>query len=281
MDGFGYGTATPVTAFLTACLGGSLGLRCTARSLLDKRSWRGGWLTLGAASAGSAVWAAHIVVMLGFRVAETRVRYDVPLLLTALGVSVAVAGIGVFLVGYLGANTVTLSLAGITLGLGVVATHYLVLAALRIDGDVHRAPAGFALSVALAVVASTAALWVAVTVRGFRAALGASLVMGVAITGSYYAAMASVTIEVHGVPGGTWEGDSAAAQLFPTLLWPAVFLALASVIVLLDPLLVLGDGEWSRSVARHTPQPDRENPGSLFEPPARSGDGGPARHRAH
>ncbi|MET9734363.1 hypothetical protein ABZZ79_28110 [Streptomyces sp. NPDC006458] len=103
--------------------------------------------------------------------------------------------------------------------------------------------------------------------------------MGVAITGTYYSVMAAVTVEVHGVPGGTWAGDPASAQLFPTLLGPAVFLALASVIVLLDPLLVLGDGDWNRTAAKHTPQRENPAPASLFEPTARSRDGGSARRR--
>ena len=44
VDGFSYGVVTPLVAYLMACLGGALGLRCTTRSLLVSHSWRPAWL---------------------------------------------------------------------------------------------------------------------------------------------------------------------------------------------------------------------------------------------
>ena len=49
VDGFSYGLVTPLVAYLMACLGGALGLRCTTRSMLVDGRWRIGWLALGSA----------------------------------------------------------------------------------------------------------------------------------------------------------------------------------------------------------------------------------------
>jgi hypothetical protein len=38
VGGFRYGWVTPVAAYVMACLGGALGLRCIVRSLLDGQS---------------------------------------------------------------------------------------------------------------------------------------------------------------------------------------------------------------------------------------------------
>jgi NO-binding membrane sensor protein with MHYT domain len=247
VDGFRYGAVTPVAAYLMACLGGALGLRCIVRSLLNEHSWKPGWLALGAASIGCGIWTMHFIAMLGFQVAETGIRYDVGLTLLSLAVSIVVVAIGVLIVGYRGAGTLTLAIAGVITGLGVAAMHYLGMAAMKVNGDIRYDTFTVALSVGIAIVAATAALWAAVTIRGFLPSLGASLVMGVAVSGMHYTAMAAVSVHLHGGGSGAWAGDSPTSLLLPMLLGPAVFLLLAGVVVMFDPLLVLGDGEWNHS----------------------------------
>ncbi|MEW2812662.1 MHYT domain-containing protein [Streptomyces massasporeus] len=249
VDGFRYGAVTPVAAYLMACLGGALGLRCIVRSLLNAQSWKAGWLALGAASIGCGIWTMHFIAMIGFHVEETRVRYDAATTVLSLVVAVVVVGVGVFIVGHRGTGGVTLAVAGAITGLGVAGMHYLGMAAMRLNGEVGYEPVGVALSVLIAVGAATAALWSAVTIRGFLTSLGASLVMGVAVSGMHYTGMAAVSVHVHDSTGGTWAGDSPTSLLLPMLLGPVVFLLLAGVVVMFDPLLVLGE----RSPA---PRPD-------------------------
>ncbi|MZF84148.1 MHYT domain-containing protein [Streptomyces sp. SID5643] len=256
VDGFRYGAVTPVAAYLMACLGGALGLRCIVRSLLDARSFRAGWLALGAASIGCGIWTMHFIAMIGFHVEETRVRYDAATTVLSLVVAVAVVGVGVFIVGLRGASGATLAVAGALTGLGVAGMHYLGMAAMRLNGEVGYDPVGVALSVLIAIGAATAALWAAVTIRGFLTSLGASLVMGVAVSGMHYTGMAAVSVHVHDMTGGTWEGDSPTSLLLPMLLGPVVFLLLAGVVVMFDPLLVLGE----RSAASRRAAPAVNSP---------------------
>ncbi|MFD5233742.1 MHYT domain-containing protein [Streptomyces qaidamensis] len=256
VDGFRYGAVTPVAAYLMACLGGALGLRCIVRSLLDARSSRVGWLALGAASIGCGIWTMHFIAMIGFHVEETRVRYDAATTVLSLVVAVAVVGVGVFIVGLRGTSAGTLAVAGAVTGLGVAGMHYLGMAAMRLNGEVGYDPVGVALSVLIAIGAATAALWSAVTIRGFLMSLGASLVMGVAVSGMHYTGMAAVSVHVHDVTAGTWEGDSPMSLLLPMLLGPVVFLLLAGVVVMFDPLLVLGE----RSSAPRSDSPVLNSP---------------------
>ncbi|MEU6374901.1 MHYT domain-containing protein [Streptomyces sp. NPDC046909] len=282
VDGFRYGPVTPVAAYLMACLGGALGLRCIVRSLLNDQSWKPGWLALGAASIGCGIWTMHFIAMIGFQVEETRVRYDAGLTLLSLGVAVAVVGVGVFIVGYRGSGTGNLALAGTVTGLGVAAMHYLGMYAMRLNGAIDYDVLTVGLSIVIAIVAATAALWAAVTIRGFLTSLGASLVMGVAVSGMHYTAMAAVSVHVHGTTGGTWDGDSATSLLLPMLIGPVIFLVLAGVVVMFDPLLVLGDGDWDRPTAHRRPKalPAEEPPAprhsSVFDSPA-----APPRARPH
>ncbi|MFJ8111763.1 MHYT domain-containing protein [Streptomyces sp. NPDC096132] len=266
VDGFRYGAVTPVAAYVMACLGGALGLRCIVRSLLNTDSWRAGWLALGAVSIGCGIWTMHFIAMIGFQVEETRIGYDVGLTVLSLAVAVAVVGVGVFIVGYRAAGRASLALAGVVTGLGVAAMHYLGMAAMQLNGSIVYDPLVVALSVLIAIVAATAALWAAVTIRGFLTSLGASLVMGVAVSGMHYTAMAAVSVHVHGTTS-SWAGDAPTSLLLPMLIGPVIFLVLAGVVVMFDPLLVLGDGEWNR------PAPE-ERAATAKKPASRSWSGG-------
>lgn len=244
VDGFSYGIVTPVAAFLMACLGGALGLRCTTRSLRHRDSFKAGWLALGATSIGTGIWTMHFIAMMGFSVQRAPIHYDRPITFASLGVAVLMVGIGIFIVGYRGATALTLVTGGTITGLGVATMHYLGMAGMRLQGRIEYDTLTVATSVVIAVVAATTALWAAVSVHGFLASLGASLVMGVAVSGMHYTAMSAVSVHLHGTEPVKGTGDTATSLLLPMLIGPAVFLILAAVVVMFDPLLVMGDPDW-------------------------------------
>ncbi|MFJ8000665.1 MHYT domain-containing protein [Streptomyces sp. NPDC096310] len=242
IDGFSYGLVTPVAAFLMACLGSALGLRCTMRCLRTRRAWKPGGLALGAASIGSGVWTMHFIAMTGFVVAEAPVGYDRLTTFASLVVGILMVGIGIFIVGYRASTPMALLTGGTITGLGIATMHYLGMAGLRLDGgSIDYDTTTVALSVLIAVTAATGALWVVVSRRGFLASLAASLVMGAASTGMHYTAMAAVHVHLEETAAGT--GERAAELLVPMLIGPAVFLLLAGVAVVVDPLLLTGGRE--------------------------------------
>ncbi|MFF3500261.1 MHYT domain-containing protein [Streptomyces sp. NPDC003247] len=248
--GFSYGVVTPVAAFLVACLGAALGLRCVVRTMHHHQGWKPGWLALGAASLGCGIWTMHFIGMLGFSVVGGSLTYDAPTTLLSLLVAVVVVSVGIFIVGYRGVAPVTLGTAGAITGLGVAAMHYLGMSAVQVNGEITYDTTTVALSVVIAVVAATAALWAAVSIRGFLPSLGASVVMGLAVCGMHYTGIAAVHVHLH--PGtATGQGGSPAALLLPMLAGPGMFLILATVVVMFDPLLVTG-GDWKdRGSAPH------------------------------
>ncbi|MFC8828225.1 MHYT domain-containing protein [Streptomyces sp. NPDC057137] len=268
VDGFSYGVITPIAAFVMACLGSALGLRCVTRSLRAEQSFKPGWLSLGAASIGSGIWTMHFIAMMGFQVRETPIGYDVPLTVASLAVAVLVVSVGVFIVGYRGSAPAVLITSGVITGLGVAAMHYLGMAGMSLEGQLHYDTTIVTISVVIAVVAATAALWAAVSVHGFFPSLLASLIMGVAVTGMHYTGMAAISVHLAGGAPRTGAGafaDSLPSIMFPMLLGPLVFLLLAGVVVMFDPLLILGDGEWNETPARkrETNRPElTEGPGA-------------------
>ncbi|MGW1067538.1 MHYT domain-containing protein [Streptomyces aureus] len=250
IDGFSYGLVTPVAAYVMACVGSALGLRCVVRTVHHEPGWRLGWLALGASALGCGIWTMHFIAMTGFSVAETPITYDIPLTVLSLAVAIVVVSAGVFIVGHRGATRAALTVGGSITGLGVAMMHYLGMFAMQLNGELHYNVLTVTLSVIIALVAATAALWAAVSVRGFLPTLGASLVMGLAVTGMHYTGMAAVSVHLHNTIHSTVEsaagGQEGTSLLLPMLLGPIIFLIIAAAIVMFDPVLILGDGNGSK-----------------------------------
>jgi NO-binding membrane sensor protein with MHYT domain len=249
VDGFSYGLVTPLVAYLMACLGGALGLRCTTRSMLVTRSWRPGWLALGSAAIGSGIWTMHFIAMMGFSVQETPVRYDKLTTFASLGVAIVMVGIGIFIVGYRGASGTALFTGGTITGLGIASMHYLGMAGMRLNGKLRvqhlhrfrlgrhrrrrrdRGPVGGGPDPRLHV------------------ERGREPRHGLAVSGMHYTGMAALNVHLHG-SASTPAGDSPASLLAPLMVGPLAFLLLAGVVVMFDPLMVMGKPDWSAPSSR-------------------------------
>ncbi|MET9843960.1 MHYT domain-containing protein [Streptomyces ossamyceticus] len=244
LDHATFGWLTPVLSYVMACMGAALGLRCTVRALGATGRARRNWLVTAASAIGTGIWTMHFVAMLGFGVSGTELRYDVPLTILSLLVAMAVVCGGVFAVGYSRNRGRALLLGGLTTGLGVASMHYLGMAAVRMHGQVAYDPALVALSVMIAVVAATAALWAALNIRSPLAVTVASLVMGGAVSSMHYTAMWAVHVEVapsgEGLPGAT-----AMQFIFPLAVGLGSYLFLTSAFVALSP--TAGEREASAS----------------------------------
>ncbi|MFE0731844.1 MHYT domain-containing protein [Streptomyces antibioticus] len=249
VDGFSYGLVTPLVAYVMACLGGALGLRCTTRALLVPHSWRPGWLALGSAAIGSGIWTMHFIAMMGFTVQDTPIHYDKPMTYASLAVAVVMVGVGIFIVGYRGATGTALFTGGTITGLGIASMHYLGMAGMSFNGTLEYDTFTVGVSVVIAMVAATAALWAAGQVRGFLWSVGAALVMGVAVTGMHYTGMAAIEVHLH--TGAPVPGDSPTTLLAPMLIGPLAFLCLAGVVILFDPLMIMGGPD--RAPVDHKP----------------------------
>ncbi|MER7765055.1 MHYT domain-containing protein [Streptomyces sp. NPDC097619] len=234
LDHAAYGWLTPLLSYVMASIGAALGLRCTVRALAATGRSRRNWLLTAASALGTGIWTMHFVAMLGFSVTGTEIHYNVPLTLLSLVVAMGVVGAGIFAVGYGRDRGRSLVLGGLTTGLGVASMHYLGMAALRLHGTVDYDPLLAGLSVAIAVIAATAALWAALNIRSPAAVAVASLVMGAAVSSMHYTGMAAVGVEVtpsvEALPGAT-----AMQFIFPLAVGLGSYLFLTSAFVALSP----------------------------------------------
>ncbi|MEU6652861.1 MHYT domain-containing protein [Streptomyces sp. NPDC046900] len=247
LDHAAFGWLTPVLSYVMACIGAALGLRCMVRALGTTGRSRRNWLITGASAIGTGIWTMHFVAMLGFGVSGTEIRYDVPLTILSLLVAMVMVGAGVFAVGYGRDRARALVLGGLTTGLGVASMHYLGMAALRLHGTVRYDPVFVGVSVLIAVVAATAALWAGLNIKSPVAVTIASLVMGAAVTSMHYTGMFAVSVHV-APPGAALPGATAMQFIFPLAVGLGSYLFLTSAFVALSP--TAGEREASASAQR-------------------------------
>jgi NO-binding membrane sensor protein with MHYT domain len=221
VNNFAYGVLNPALSYVVSCVGCFLGLRCTTRARAYQGAARARWLTLAALSIGTTgIWVMHFIAMLGFAIPGQTIRYNVPFTILSMVIAVIVVGIGVFIVGFSRrAGNGPLVLGGTILGLGVASMHYLGMGAVRVDASLSYNYALVAASVIIAVIAGTAALWMALRLDSVLSTFIASLIAGVAVNGMHYTGMAAV--QAHAAPGlvvSTADTASATAFLLPLIL---------------------------------------------------------------
>jgi NO-binding membrane sensor protein with MHYT domain len=200
---FQYGLVNPLVAYVMSVLGCLLGLAFATQSRSARGARRIRLLGYAAVSiGGTGIWLMHFIAMLGFDVPDSDIRYNVPLTATSGVLAVGIVAVGL-MIAHLGRTGPTRLLIGGTFtGLGVAAMHYTGMAAVRLSGTVSYKPLHVVLSVGIAVVAATVALWFTAVVEGLRATWIAAAVMGVAVCGMHYTAMSAVDIHLHRHHGG-------------------------------------------------------------------------------
>jgi NO-binding membrane sensor protein with MHYT domain len=234
---FTYGLLTPGLAYLLSVLGSFLGLRCTARAQAHEGAARVRWLILGAVSIGSAgIWVMHFIAILGYSVPGETIRFNIPLTVLSMLIAVGVVMVGLFIVGFDPTSTPRLLIAGVITGVGVASMHYMGIAAMRLDASMSYNSALFIASVAIAVVASTVALWFALRLRNIWATVGAALIMGVAISGMHYTGMAAMKMTAAPASTGVvTAGASAEGFLLPLILGISILTFVLTALIALSP----------------------------------------------
>jgi NO-binding membrane sensor protein with MHYT domain len=238
---FSYGLLNPVLGYIMSCLGAFLGLRCVSRARAYSGISRALWLLLASVALGATgIWAMHFIAMLGFTIPGQTILYNVPVTILSMVVAVAVVAVGLFIVGYSrNEGPIPLLTGGVIVGLGVASMHYLGMEAMRMPEMMQYNVGLVAVSVVIAIVAGTAALWAGLRLRGLGPTVGASLIMGAAVSGMHYTGMAAmhVTAASAGVyaAGSGGGGDTAQSFLLPLVLGIGITTFLVTILIMLAP----------------------------------------------
>ncbi|VVQ09564.1 putative bifunctional diguanylate cyclase/phosphodiesterase [Pseudomonas fluorescens] len=153
------------------------------------------WTAGGAFAMGIGVWSMHFIGMLAFRL-PIDLGYDVTLTLLSLLIGILSSGFALWLVSQPQLPAWQLAFGALIMGAGISAMHYTGMAAMLMQPGIDYDPTLFSASLLIAVGASGAALWIAFRLRQHSPYVilirgGAAVIMGLAIVGMHYTAMAA------------------------------------------------------------------------------------------
>ncbi len=162
------------------------------------------WIAGCAFAMGCGIWSMHFTAMLAYKL-PFEVTYNIGITLLSLVISVFASGCGLFLANIKQSSKTNIAWGGLVMGVGVACMHYSGMMAMELNGSMHFHLGLFILSVLIAVIAATAALWLIIHFSKKQPDLNVNLkwvaafIMGLAIAGMHFTGMAATFF----VPQGT------------------------------------------------------------------------------
>ena len=192
-----YSLALVVLSVVVATLGAYVAVEIAQRVRVTGGRRRILWSCGGALALGLGIWSMHFVGMLALQL-PLLVWYDALLMFVSVLAAVGGCAIAFIIFNRAKASGILLAIASVFMGLAIASMHYTGMAGMRVGASLTYDPVIVGASVAVAIIVSFAALALTrnlVNTHSERWAwakkIGASLLMGLAVTGMHYTGMAA------------------------------------------------------------------------------------------
>ncbi|MDG3009250.1 signal protein [Rhodococcus sp. D2-41] len=212
VDLFSLGVWVLFLAFVTSTIAAAVGFACARKSrysLSVVRRWC--WLAAAAMSIGGvAIWLVQLIVLVGFTVSGTKMRYDGTWVTVSLVLAVALALVGLLITGrredrdgleeqVRPSGTVEIARivgGGVVIGAAVPVVHFTIVRGIHIQGSFGYAVPLAVESVAIGVVVGTLAVWLTLTAHNRYLRWAAAPVMALGVVGAHYVAMMAMQVDL-------------------------------------------------------------------------------------
>lgn len=176
-----------VASFAVALMAGFTGLSLTNGLSTYSYTRRKIAISFAAVALGGGIWSMHFVAMLGLQLPFV-FYYDAAVTLTSALVAILVVGTALLILHFGTRTRAKLLLAGVIVGVGIGAMHYIGMAALELCRAVYT-PLGIVISIIASCVLSVVAFGIAYGRRNRRNILLGTIVFGVAVCGVHFVAI--------------------------------------------------------------------------------------------
>ncbi|WP_434990966.1 putative bifunctional diguanylate cyclase/phosphodiesterase [Xanthomonas melonis] len=229
-----YNLGMVLLSLVVAILASYTALQMAARTTASRGGIAAAWLIGGAIAMGIGIWSMHFVGMLAYRL-PIPVGYDLALTVYSMLAAILASAFALWLISRPDLPWLRLCMGAVLMGLGIAVMHYMGMSAMRMVPAISYDPLLFGLSIAIAIGACAAALWIAFRLRhdGRRHSLRliAAVVMGVAIVGMHYTGMAAARFAPGSICG-------AASEMHLPLSWLAAVVVLVTLALLMLALVI-------------------------------------------
>ena len=191
-----FGVGLVILSFLIAGYGAYVALTAAAHiraAVADGQSWRP-YVAIAAVSMGGiGIWSMHFIGMQA-QAMPFDAGYQVWLTLLSFLLAVLCSGAALWYVARARFSIERCLAGGVVAGLGIAAMHYVGIEAMRIPALFQWSLPLVVLSVLIAVVVATAALWLAFNIQTTSQRVLAATVIAAAVCGMHYTAAAAGTM---------------------------------------------------------------------------------------
>ncbi|EXF93022.1 membrane protein [Pseudomonas fluorescens HK44] len=247
-----YSPALVLISLCVAILASYTALDLTGRIATAKGRAVHCWTAGGALAMGIGVWSMHFIGMLAFRL-PLSLGYDIGITALSLVIAILSCGFALWLVSQPRLPGWQLAFGALIMGAGISGMHYTGMAAMRMQPGIDYDPTLFGASLAIAVGASAAALWIAFRLRQNTPYVrlvrgGAAVIMGIAIVGMHYTGMAAARFADGSYCGATVDGLSGKGLDNLVLVTTLAVLSVALLTSILDARLEARTAELANSL---------------------------------
>ncbi|VTU25771.1 MHYT domain (predicted integral membrane sensor domain) [Variovorax sp. PBS-H4] len=190
-------------SYVISFFGSLLALLCA-----DKMVRRDGTLDLSMLACGAValggigIWSMHFIGMVAYRL-PVPIAHDVPLTAVSLIAAVVLSGAALYLAGGKRFTRGGWLAGSLVAGIGVCVMHYIGMFAMNMRASMSFDPVIVAASVAIAIGAAAAALWLAFNLTELAHQFVAAAVMGGAVCAMHYTGMVAATMVCTSSPGAS------------------------------------------------------------------------------
>lgn len=156
-------------------------------------------VALAAIVLGGGIWSMHFVAMLGLQL-PILFYYDALITLISALVAILMVGLALLVLHFRPRKPETIISAGVIVGLGIVAMHYIGMAGMELCRPVYGV-FDIVLSTVASVVLSVLAIWVAYDERTHRNILLGTLCFGIAVVTMHFVAVGLTSFEATDAAG--------------------------------------------------------------------------------
>ncbi|WP_313178264.1 MHYT domain-containing protein [Massilia sp.] len=212
-----YDSKLVLLSLLVAIFSSWMGLQIAGQAR-QRSSQRTVFLLTGSLALGAGVWAMHFIGMLAFNLC-TQVAYNPMTTILSSLPSIFASYVALSLIARERLGGCGLLVGGVLVGAGIGAMHYAGMEGMQMGLELRYDPYIFVLSIVVAVVLATLALWVRFGLRRFarlgenQRLLVAATVMGCAISGMHYTGMAAARFVGRIDPNAPASSDTTALAL--------------------------------------------------------------------
>jgi diguanylate cyclase len=182
------------------------------------------WLAGGSLAMGVGIWSMHFIGMLAFSVKGLNIYYDVPLMMLSILVAVIASALALYIVSSMEPTPKAYVAGSLTMGAAIAGMHYIGIWSMEMSAVIHWDWLYVFYSILIAIFASLGALLIAfrlrsdLTLRGFLYRGLGGILMGFAIAGMHYTAMAAMMLmpmggNMHAQDSNVLATDSLAAAV--------------------------------------------------------------------